>query len=135
MIDGAPVGRELGRYQYQGDVGDGSVMVVIGTDAPVDHRNLQRMGARSMMGLARTGSSASNGSGDYAIAFSTARGKALVSNDGMSPLFLAVIEATEEAVYNSMFKAVTMTGQGRTVEALPVDRVMAVLQRYGRIGK
>lgn len=134
-IDGVPVGRELGRYQYQGDVGDGSVIVVIATDAPVDHRNLQRMGARSMMGLARTGSSASNGSGDYAIAFSTVHSQSLVANDAMSPLFLAVIEATEEAVYNSMFKAVTMTGRGNTVEALPLDRVKAILQKYGRVGK
>jgi D-aminopeptidase len=105
-----------------------------------------------MMGLARTGSAASNGSGDYAIAFSTAielrvraraasenpytpRDAKLVSNDGMSPLFLAVIEATEEAVYNSIFRAATMTGRGRTVEALPIDRTIEILRKHGAIGK
>ena len=86
-----------------------------------------------MMGLARTGSAASNGSGDYAIAFSTAHGGALVSNDAMSPLFLAVIEATEEAVYNSLFRATTMTGNGHTVPALPLDRTMEILRKYGVI--
>ena len=141
-IGGAPVGRELGRYYLKGNLessngrnpADGSVIVVIATDAPVDHRNLGRMAARSMMGLARTGSAASNGSGDYAIAFSTAaRGGSLVSNDGMSPLFLAVIEATEEAVYNSLFRATTMTGNGHTVPALPLDRTMEILRKYGVI--
>ncbi|MCI0485458.1 MAG: P1 family peptidase [Blastocatellia bacterium] len=168
-INGAPVGRELGRYylkevlerssgdrQKQGDrdidadLADGSVIIVIATDAPVDARNLERMAARSMMGLARTGSAATNGSGDYAIAFSTApevrintlsaranspREVKLLSNDAMSPLFLAVIEATEEAIYNSLFRATTMTGQGRTVEALPLDRTIEILRKYGRIGK
>src|SRR5687768_13182858 len=110
MIDGAPVGESLGRHylrqELQGDRGDGSIMIVIATDAPVDGRNLKRMGARAMMGLARTGAAATNGSGDYAIAFSTIRGdRRLVPNDEMSPLFLATIEATEEAIYNSLFKA------------------------------
>jgi len=140
-IGGAPVGRELGRYYLKGELesangrnpADGSVIVVIATDAPVDHRNLERMAARSMMGLARTGSAASNGSGDYAIAFSTARGGALVSNDAMSPLFLAVIEATEEAVYNSLFRATTMTGNGHTVGALPLHRTIEILRKYGVI--
>ena len=129
------------------DSADGSCIVVIATDAPLDSRNLRRMAARSMMGLARTGSSASNGSGDYAIAFSTApaarvttatanRGVNRVeslSNDAMSPLFLAVIEATEEAVYNSLFRARTTTGRGRTVEALPIDRTLEILRKYGAI--
>lgn len=140
-IGGAPVGRELGRYYLKDDLesangrnpADGSVIVVIATDAPVDHRNLERMAARSMMGLARTGSAASNGSGDYAIAFSTAHSATLVSNDAMSPLFLAVIEATEEAVYNSLFRATTMTGNGHTVGALPLDRTMEILRKYGVI--
>ncbi len=140
-VAGAPVGRELGRYYLKDELepargrnpADGSVIVVIATDAPVDHRNLQRMAARSMMGLARTGSAASNGSGDYAIAFSTARGAPLLSNDEMSPLFLAVIEATEEAVYNSLFRARTITGNGHTVEALPVEKTVEILRKYGAV--
>lgn len=168
-IAGAPVGQELGRYylkqeldrskqgRTQGrdsggsDVADGSVIIVIATDAPIDARNLKRLAARSMMGLARTGSSASNGSGDYAIAFSTApdlrvrartqsseyspRDVKLLSNDAMSPLFLAVIEATEEAIYNSLFRATTMTGRGHTVEALPIDRTIDILRKHGAITK
>ena len=140
-IAGAPVGRELGRYYLKDEFSpksgrnpaDGSVIVVIATDAPVDHRNLARMAARSMLGLGRTGSAAANGSGDYAIAFSTARGATLVSNDAMSPLFLAVIEATEEAVYNSLFRATTMTGNGHTVEALPVKETVEILRRHQAI--
>src|SRR5206468_9752856 len=162
-INGAPVGRELGRYylkeQLSGkDFGtkgstnsslsnsaDGSVIIVIATDAPIDHRNLQRLAARSMMGMARTGAAGSNGSGDYAIAFSTApelrirtaagnraskSNVILLSNDAMSPLFLAVIEATEEAIYNSLFRATTTTGRGHTVEALPIDRTLEILRRH-----
>jgi D-aminopeptidase len=154
-IAGAPVGRELGRYylreelQQEGsatDRGKGSVMIVIATDAPVDARNLKRMAARAMLGLGRTGASGSNGSGDYAIAFSTAqqvrirsqdkaslRHVELLSNDSMSPLFLAVIEATEEAVYNSLFRATTITGRGHTVEALPIEKTTEILKKYGAI--
>jgi len=154
-IAGAPVGRELGQYylreelQQAGgakDRGDGSVMIVVATDAPMDARNLKRLAARAWLGVARTGSSASNGSGDYAIAFSTApqlrirtEDKALtrhievLTNDAMSPLFLAVIEATEEAVYNSMLRATTTTGRGHTVEALPLERTIAILKKYGAI--
>src|SRR5207244_2718118 len=167
-INGAPVGRELGRYylkeQLSGkDFGtkgstnsslsnstDGSVIIVIATDAPIDHRNLQRLAARSMMGLARTGAAGSNGSGDYAIAFSTApelriraaansRGVkssvTLLSNEAMSPLFLAVIEATEEAIYNSLFRATTTTSRGHTVEALPIDRTLEILRRHGALSR
>lgn len=127
---------------------DGSVIIVIATDAPVDARQLRRMAARSMFGLARTGAAAANGSGDYAIAFSTApelRIKTLkenqnasetkiLSNDAMSPLFLAVIEATEEAVYNSLFKAQTSTGkQGRRIESLPLEPTLEILRRYRKI--
>src|SRR5438874_12551406 len=126
-INGAPVGRELGRYYLKDELSatnlslsntaDGSIMIVIATDAPIDHRNLQRLAARSMMGLAHTGATGSNGSGDYAIAFSTApevrirnlpnarnqtANVKLLSNEAMSPLFLAVIEATEEAIYNTL---------------------------------
>lgn len=140
-ICGAPVGREL---RALAGPADGSVIVVIATDAPVEARNLRRMAARSMMGLARTGSSAANGSGDYAIAFSTARelriraGQPpapvrLLPNEAMSALFLAVIEATEEAVYNSLFRAVSMTGHGRTIEALPLEHTVEILRRYGAL--
>ena len=156
-INGAPVGRELGRYylkdelEKSGAVGpsqspDGSIIIVIATDAPLDHRNLQRLAARSMMGLARTGAAGSNGSGDYAIAFSTAEGvriragnnrgpqsTLILSNEAMSPLFLAVIEATEEAIYNSLFRATTTSGRGHTVEALPVDRTLEILRKYNAL--
>jgi len=138
-ICGAPVGRELRGVSSSAD---GSVIVVIATDAPVDARNLRRMAARAMLGLARTGSAGANGSGDYAIAFSSAPelriravGQAqparLLSNEAMSPLFLAVIEATEEAVYNSLFRAVTVSARGRTVPALPLEPTLAILRRYG----
>ena len=103
---------------------DGSCMIVVATDAPVEARNLRRMAERAIWGMARTGSAGSNGSGDYAIAFSTERedGKR-VGNDGMSPLFLATIEAAEEAIYNSLLRAVTVTGNGKTVEAIPLGLV------------
>lgn len=129
-IDGVPVGRALGQYYLKNELapvdrtGDGSIMIVIATDAPVDARNLERMGARSMAGLARTGAAMTNGSGDYAIAFSTHRGTATMKNDDVSPLFLAVIEATEEAIYNSLFKA---TDVGK-VRALAIDDVLRVMR-------
>jgi D-aminopeptidase len=152
-IDGVPVGQKLGQYYLRKELGqtaawrdraDGSCMMVIATDAPLDARNLKRLAARAWVGMARTGSSASNGSGDYAIAFSTApqvrihmndpaktRKTEVLTNDAMSPLFEAVIEATEEAIYNSMFRATTMTGNGHTVEALPIDKVVAILKEHG----
>ena len=152
-ILGAPVGRELGQYYLKKELeqagegkdrADGSCMIVIATDAPLDARNLKRLAARSLLGLARTGSAASNGSGDYAIAFSTAaqvrihvldksptRQEEVLTNDAMSPLFLATIEATEEAIYNSMLRATTTTGNGHTVEALPIDRTVEILKKYG----
>ena len=154
-IAGAPIGRELGRYylrkelQQEGsarDQGKGSVMIVIATDAPVEARNLKRLAARAMLGLGRTGASGSNGSGDYALAFSTApqirirsedksslRHVEVLTNDAMSPLFLAVIEATEEAIYNSLFRATTTTGRGHTVEALPIEKATEILKKYGAI--
>ena len=171
-INGAPVGRELGRYYLKeqlsgtdfslckpGQKGssdlslcppaDGSIIIVIATDAPIDHRNLQRLAARAMMGLARTGAAGSNGSGDYAIAFSTApearilispnnrnsKANTVLSNEAMSPLFLAVIEATEEAIYNSLFRATTTTGRGHTVEALPIDRTLEILKRHNALSR
>jgi D-aminopeptidase len=88
-----------------------------------------------MMGLARTGAAGSNGSGDYAIAFSTSRAKELLSNDAMSPLFLAAIEATEEAVYNSLFRATTTAARGHTVEALPLEKTLQILRVHGVVGK
>ncbi len=127
-IAGVPVGELLRRPEPSAD---GSVIVVVATDAPLDHRNLYRLAARAMAGLARTGSSFSNGSGDYAIAFSAAHGAPPLGNDAVSPLFLAAIEATEEAVYNSLFRAVTMTGNGQTVEALPLERTLEILRRAG----
>ena len=157
-INGAPVGVELGRYYLKNETAslpandhrqaatnspDGSCMIVVATDAPADARNLRRLAARAIMGLARTGSSGSNGSGDYVIAFSTAKelridtrrtsersGFVQLSNEEMSPLFQAVIEATEEAIYNSLFKATTTTGHGHTVEALPIDRTLEILREH-----
>jgi D-aminopeptidase len=174
-INGAPVGQQLNQYYLKdelhgtnrgpckpevklksndlrlcADVADGSIIIVIATDAPVDARQLKRMGARAMMGLARTGAAASNGSGDYAIAFSTSpdvriqtlrdpatrnapRSIKVLDNDSMSPLFLAVIKATEEAIYNSLFRATTITGRGHTVEALPVDRTLEILLKHNAL--
>jgi D-aminopeptidase len=152
-INGAPVGQELGRYYLKDELSaaqsspDGSIIMVIATDAPLDARNLRRMASRAMLGLARTGGSGSNGSGDYVIAFSTApevrvrvpnqrdgnltRDLKTLGNDAMSPLFLAVIEATEEAIYNSLFRATTVSGRGHTVEALPMDRTVEILRKHG----
>lgn len=147
QVMGAPVGQELGQYAFKDatskDGGDGSIMMVVATDAPLSDRNLKRVASRAIMGLARTGSSASNGSGDYVIAFSTAKEvrrafgatrltTTELANEEMSGVFEAVVEATEEAIYNSLFQATTVTGNGRTVEAIPLDRVRAVLRKYGR---
>ena len=147
QVLGAPVGKELGQYAFQrdaqspGERGDGSCVMVIATDAPLSDRNLERLAARAIMGLARTGSSASNGSGDYALAFSTnekvrraANAARLtteeLANEQMSGLFEAAVEATEEAIYNSLFEATTTTGNGHTVQAIPLDRVREVLAKY-----
>ena len=165
-VAGAPVGQELGQYylrkelsqsgngtgvgegEREGKKGnkesaDGSCMMVVATDAPLDARSLKRLAARALLGMARTGSSASNGSGDYVIAFSTAQqlrihadnksitqGAEVLTNDAMSPLFEAVIEATEEAIYNSMLKATTVTGNGHTFEALPIDKTVEILKEH-----
>ncbi|MDR3702768.1 MAG: P1 family peptidase [Candidatus Sulfopaludibacter sp.] len=131
-MNGAPVGREL--RESGPNSGKGSILMVVATDAPVDARNLRRMAARTMFGLARTGADGSNGSGDYGIAFSTARNAAKpVANDDMSPLFVAVIDATEEAIYNSLLRAVTVTSNGHTVQALPIDRTLEILKRHGAV--
>ena len=155
-MGGAPVGKILGRYSYRptgqqangptgkDDRGDGSCMIVVATDAPIDARDLKRLAARAVFGLARTGSSYSNGSGDFAIAFSTApdlrtrfgsaavQGRTLLPADGVSPLFQAALEATEEAVYNSLLKATPVTSRFGTAEALPVDRVLEIVVRYSK---
>ncbi|MFQ5570666.1 MAG: P1 family peptidase [Rhodothermales bacterium] len=134
-INGAPVGRELGQFAFQralGQSGDGSIMMVVATDAPLDARLLERLAKRALTGLSRTGAAMTNGSGDYVIAFSTTRAsEALVPNGRMSPLFQAVAEATEEAIYNSLFRATTVTGHRGTMEALPLDRTVDVLKKYG----
>ena len=130
-IAGVPVGAEIAQARRPLDAG--SCVIVIATDAPVDARNLKRMGARAIMGMARTGAAGSNGSGDYAIAFSTVRGKPLLPNDAMSPLFLATIEATEEAIVNSLLRATTISGNGHTAEALPIDATREILRRHGAI--
>ncbi|MBS1855008.1 MAG: P1 family peptidase [Acidobacteria bacterium] len=131
-INGAPVGRELAGTGPNS--GKGSIMMVVATDAPVDARILRRMAARTMFGLARTGADGSNGSGDYGIAFATVRNPArLLTNDECSPLFLAVIEATEEAIYNSLLRATSVTGNGRTIDALPVERAVEILRRHGAV--
>ena len=174
-MNGAPVGRELGRYYLREDLepapkertdkgvaapslnsdgtsslnndrADGSVIVVVATDAPLDARNLRRLAARAVLGLARTGSPSTNGSGDYVIAFSTApqnrikygatapRRFDILPNDSTSPLFLACVEATEEAVYNSLLRATTVTGRGGArVEALPIERTVEILKKYNAL--
>jgi D-aminopeptidase len=180
-MNGAPVGRELGKYYLKEDLdgargskakgagekgggreddkgagvfdvsdrADGSVIIVVATDAPLDARNLRRLAARAMLGLARTGSPSTSGSGDYVIAFSTApqnrirqnpsggvRSVLSLSNDAMSPLFLACVEATEEAVYNSLLRATTVRGRGgNTAEALPLARTVEILRKYNALEK
>jgi D-aminopeptidase len=158
-MGGAPVGKLLGRYSYQpraqaqfdapdygvsDDRGDGSCMIVVATDAPLDARDLKRLAARAVFGLARTGSSFSNGSGDFAIAFSTAadlrtrfgsaepQPRTLLPTDGVSPLFQAALEATEEAVYNSLLKATAVTSRYGKAEALPLDKLKEILGRYSK---
>lgn len=153
IIAGVPVGKALGEVYPKIASGasanhqlhqtpDGSCMIVVATDAPIDHRNLSRLAARAMMGLARAGSSGSNGSGDYVIAFSSSpdvrilaansvwQPKMLLSNESMSPLFEAVIEATEEAIDNSMFRAHDVTGNGHTVKALPLRETVELLREH-----
>jgi D-aminopeptidase len=159
-INGAPVGQELGQYYMKeqlsppargqaagtaSDRADGSIIIVVATDAPVDARNLDRLASRAMLGLARTGSPSTNGSGDYVIAFSTSaenrvrttsgtRQVAVLGNDAMSPLFLAVVEATEEAIYNSLFRATTIVGRnGNRADALPLERTLEILRKYNAI--
>jgi D-aminopeptidase len=153
VIDGVPIWRELVPPRDRGgaDVspaarraeGDGSCMIVVATDAPVDARVLQRLGARAVFALARTGSTYSNGSGDFAIAFSThasqrvtgataPQQRLVLPTDAVSGLFEAVLDATEEAVDNSLLRATDVTANGRTIPALPIEPLKAVLKKYGR---
>jgi D-aminopeptidase len=152
-IDGVPVGKELGKFSFSNQLlnnVDGSCMIVVATDAPLDHRNLLRLAKRAILGLGKTGGIESNGSGDYVIAFSTAESlrvpyntvnqqllnNPLLSNDDTSPLFLAAIEATEEAIINSLFAAKTVAGiNGHKAESLPLDKVIPILKKYNRIEK
>ena len=145
-ILGVPVGRALGRRGVRHTPVDsvrarGSVMIIVATDAPLSDRNLRRLASRAILGVGRTGSAMDNGSGDYVIAFSTSaevrrrngemrRSGSELANDAMSPLFQAVVEATEEAVYNSLFMARTVSSRHGTVEALPIREVLSILRRY-----
>ncbi|MCF8452598.1 MAG: P1 family peptidase [Pedobacter sp.] len=150
QIDGVPVGEELGKFSFSDKLlnnVDGSCMIVVATDAPLDARNLERLAKRAFMGMAKSGGIASNGSGDYVIAFSTAESLRVphqpaqpviqagyLHNDFTSQLFMAAIEATEEAVINSLFAAKTVIGNnGRKIEALPLDKVIPILKKYNRL--
>lgn len=152
-MNGAPVGRELNQYSYKDnlvdtaneDKIDGSIMIVVATDAPLNSRSLDRLAMRAIMGLARTGSHASNGSGDYVVAFSThpsvrrpRLSKEAVSslslvNASMSPLFAATAEATEEAIYNAIFKATTIKSDRGVREAIPIKDLMRILKKYNAL--
>lgn len=148
-IDGIPVGKELGQYYLSRqieDKADGSCMIVIMTDAPLTSRNLKRLAKRAMLGLGKTGGITSNGSGDYVIAVSTAQSLRIpyqsdsslsemevLRNDQMSPLFMAVNEATEEAILNSLFTATTTKGRdGHIIEALPLEKVLKIIKKYSK---
>jgi D-aminopeptidase len=145
-VAGVPVGVELGRYAFKEALEAperGSCMIVVATDAPLDAHGLRRVAARTPMGLARVGGYASNGSGDYAVAFTVdpdcrvtdgkrdVRRVPVLADDALSPLFLAVVEATEEAVLNSLFTATTVTGfEGHRADALPLEAVLEILRRH-----
>lgn len=149
QIDGVPVGEELKKFYLEDELSrkeDGSCMIVLATDAPLDSRNLERLAKRAFLGLGKTGGIAHNGSGDYVIAFSTdsslrvlhqpsfpKKNVSLLNNDAVSPLFLAAIEATEEAIINSLFAARTTISCGHTVEALPVEKVMSLMKKYNMV--
>ena len=153
-MNGAPVGRELGDYAYRDELEaatrtddreDGSIMMVVATDAPLNAKSLERLAMRAMMGLARTGSFAHNGSGDYVIAFSaneavrrprTSREPVMTPelvNESMSPLFAATVEATEEAIYNAILKATTVTSSRGRLEAIPLEETIEILEKYNAL--
>lgn len=144
-INGAPVGKDLRQYYLKDELSaDGSCMIVVATDAPLSARNLKRLAKRAILGLAKTGGFCSNGSGDYVIAFSThpdcrtpyrsegiSKKSLDVNNDNMSPLFLAAVEATQEAIYNSLFAATTVKGwKGHEVQSIPIKKVLDILKKY-----
>jgi len=150
QINGAPVGKELKKYYYSEifeNSPDGSCMIVVMTDAPLSSRNLKRLAKRTMLGLGKTGGIASNGSGDYAIAVSTSKelriphsteskykNNKVLRNDEMSPIFMAAIEATEEAILNSLFMANTVTGyDNHTVQSIPKEKILKILHKYNVI--
>jgi D-aminopeptidase len=153
LVLGVPVGRALGREgvrraadRQDAQGAKGSIMMVVATDAPLSDRNLRRLAARALVGLSRTGSTMGNGSGDYVIAFSTHPGMrrrfgaprlmtSELGNDEMTGLFQAVAEATEEAIYNSLFMATTVTAKGGTVEAIPVADVVRILRAHAQLGR
>jgi len=149
QMDGLPVGKELGQYYLRDAVdrgdADGSIILIVATDAPLSDRNLSRLASRALMAIARTGSPATNGSGDYAIAFSTAESVrrsrerrnsvsdiADLPNNLVSPLFEASMEASEEAIYNALVAGVTTEGFKGTIEALPLDSLIKIIQKSGR---
>ena len=149
-INGVPIGKELNQYSFSKEIindMDGSCMMVVITDAPLCPRNLERLAKRAMMGLAKTGGIASNGSGDYVIALSTAKDNLITDsedsflyrsevlrNEEISPLFLATIEATEEAILNSLFTAETIKGRdGHIVPSIPIDKVIEIMKKYNKI--
>lgn len=148
-IAGVPVGKELGRHSFKDDLkypGDGSCMIVIATDAPLNSAQLKRLAKRATLALGRTGSSMHHGSGDYVVAFSTAKEVRIrpdanrleqgvkFKEDELSPLFQAAMESTEESIYNSLFKATDSKGrQGHMVTAIPVDSVKALMRKYGKV--
>jgi len=147
-INGAPVGRELENYSYMDKIeyedGDGSCMIVVAADAPLSSRNLKRLAKRAYLALAKTGAFSSNGSGDYVIAFSNysenlinyndknaTKTVTLLNNNNLSPLFMAVVEATQEALYNSLLTARTTKGKnGRIVEAVPIEKIVEICKKY-----
>lgn len=150
QINGVNVGKELGKFDFSNQLlnnVDGSCMIIVATDAPLDSRNLERLAKRAFLGLGKTGDIASNGSGDYVIAFSTDEKLRIphnpktvtlqnntLHNDYTSPLFMATIEATEEAIINSLFAAKTITGRnGNKAEAIPIDKVISILKKYNNI--
>lgn len=151
-INGVPVGQELNNYTYRDAIlneANGSCMIVVITNAPLDARNLERLAKRAIMGLAKTGGIASNGSGDYVIALSTVKDNLVADSEGtlfydskvlrnenITPLFLATIEATEEAILNSLFAAETMIGRdGHIAKAIPIDKVIGIMKKYNKINK
>ena len=149
QVNGVPIGKELQQFSFSNSLlnnVDGSCMVIIATDAPLSDRNLERLAARSFLGLGKTGGIASNGSGEYFLAFSTHKSVRIphqptstildqktLHNDELSSLFMAVIEATEEAVINSLFAAKTVKGYQKTIPSLPLDEVLPLLEKYNAL--